>query len=314
MGREGFVGSIFGTAIRLLRRMGGHDAELAALKSKSDKYKKYYDEIYQQNYTLEKKIEKLKQHVPPQHPKFGTLLADFGNRQVYSASLDLVKSISVWDKQRAFRRHRAQAIAKDKMKSEIGPGFAGCITIFEFQDTGLTGILDGQHRIGAQQIMSSAGVLDPTEKNILLEVFPVPHGKQAEIIFKEINKAEPVRSIDLPSDENKDSISSVNTAVEQLFQRFPLMFKPSSRCRAPHVHIDSLRDEIFQADICSRYTLRDSEALMHWIMNQNNTLSTLSENQWIERYPGKIGVNFHRALAKAKKNDFFLGMDKLWIN
>ena len=65
-----------------------------------------------------------------EHPILGRAIEDLGYKAVYSTSIQILKSIPVWERQRAYRHERAKAMAIDKLKrKEIG--LPGVITLFE---------------------------------------------------------------------------------------------------------------------------------------------------------------------------------------
>jgi hypothetical protein len=99
------------------------------------------------------------------------------------------------------------------------------------------------------------------------------------------------------------------------------------------VHIDTLRDELHRAQIVSRLRLKDSAALLDWLLKQNSSLQQHRDTLWegavvgpgekLEEGSGKgknegekgskKGDKKRTALDKAITNGFYLGMDKRWI-
>jgi hypothetical protein len=84
------------------------------------------------------------------------------------------------------------------------------------------------------------------------------------------------------------------------------MFKPSANCRAPHVNVDALRDELHRARAVDRLAVQSADELLSWLLRENNRLSERPASEW----GAKAGA---KALAKAEANKFFLGMDSSWI-
>ena len=74
--------------------------------------------------------------------------------------------------------------------------------------------------------------------------------KAIKSLFVEINKAEPVKLVDMPEGGASASENMILTeAAEELRRRYSAMFKPSQACRPPHLNVDNLRDEMHQASL-----------------------------------------------------------------
>jgi hypothetical protein len=84
------------------------------------------------------------------------------------------------------------------------------------------------------------------------------------------------------------------------------MFRPSPNCRAPHVNVDTLRDELYTARAVSRIGAQSASQLLAWLLRENERLRVRKAEEW----GGKVNA---KALAKAADNRFFLGMDTNWI-
>lgn len=203
------------------------------------------------------------------------------------------------------------------------------------------GVLDGQHRIGAIRLLVEQGLMDP-ETPVLTEVFSINTQKEAAKLFREINQAEPVKLVDIPEDEEFDGSSScggdadsaactealavenaiassrvlkkeiIDGAVNQLVAQYPDMFKPSSRCRKPHLNIDNLRDELYQSNILETIGLTTDEELYQWMEARNTELQNLDMQQW---YSGAktITNTMEKAYSKSLHHKFFLGMGYGWL-
>lgn len=163
-------------------------------------------------------------------------------------------------------------------------------------------------------------------QRILVEVYPQPTHEDknneddensttnssslhAQEIFLEINKAEPVKLVDLPGTHlSQGDRKTINYGAQRLQERYPEMFSNSSRCRAPHLHLDNLRDALFASEVIKRHNLKSPKALVTWLMQQNELLK--------EKYTSDDGkkekVN-PTALKKAIKYDFYLGLDSSWL-
>ena len=147
---------------------------------------------------------------------------------------------------------------------------------------------------------------------VLVEVFKA-HDPQhdddtwAEELFTEINKAEPVKLVDMPGIAKVIDRRVITVASNQLLESYPDMFKPSQRCRPPHLNIDNLRDAIFAAGILSKYEITSPKALLEWMLDQNMELATEYES-------GNRSYNVSKnAIEKAKRYQFYLGLDSTWL-
>lgn len=170
--------------------------------------------------------------------------------------------------------------------------------------------MDGQHRVGMMSLMLENSTSDVDLSNILVEVYPqhVDHGdNHAENLFAEINKAEPVKLIDMPGVAKVSERNIISNAAERLLNKFPGMFSDSQRCRAPNLNIDNLRDEIFAAKILTRHNIKSGAALEKWMLAQNELLQEKLSNS------EELGKSFSdNQLQKANENKFYLGLDKSW--
>ena len=258
------------------------------------------------------------------HPILGTPLVDLGYKRIHTVSARCLASIPVWEKQRVYRHDRAKAMALDKVKS-AHTGLPGIITLHEAPD-GQLAILDGQHRVGMMAIleeklksgrMDAESVFDIDLDTVLIEVFPhrnpETYPKHAEDIFVEINKAEPVKLVDLPGVAKVADRKIINGAAESLNTSFPEMFKPSTRCRAPHLNLDNLRDALFSSDVLKRHSLKSDKALVDWMMEKNAELAKEFAAQGANGSRAASKSVSKSALAKAEKFNFFLGLDSTWL-
>lgn len=91
-------------------------------------------------------------------------------------------------------------MADDKLKT-LNLGFPGVLGIHEGQD-GRLSILDGQHRVGMfDRLSKKKNAASDLLQKVLVEVYPQleHHGENhAQELFLEINKAEPIKLVDLP--------------------------------------------------------------------------------------------------------------------
>eukprot|EP00977_Amphora_coffeiformis_P016798 scaffold5317_cov160-Amphora_coffeaeformis.AAC.6 len=198
-------------------------------------------------------------------------------------------------------------MATDKMNT-LHLGLPGVICLFEDKD-GQLSVLDGQHRIGMMKILLEKEV-DIDLERVLVEVYPAPaDGKEedaseyASEIFTEINKAEPVKSVDIFATKGDRKI--LVGGVEALKERYTAMFSPSLKCRPPNVNVDNLRDGIFAANVLKSNNIKTPKALYEWLLKQNQALKVVY-NGPEQKFPVKVN---EKALQKALKNDFYLGVD-----
>ncbi len=200
------------------------------------------------------------------------------------------------------RAAQAEAISRAK-HHDASLGLPGVVTLYELpggapsasstaaaagaappDSARFRAILDGQHRVGALRLLSrgaaapamsaSADAASSPWERVLVEVYPLASEAAAASLFTEINSAQPVLLVDLPTAAggapaaDKGALEgaagalagALRSAALRCFRvrvltcvcvcaaaRFPAMFKPSVACKAPHCNIDSLRDKLFQA-------------------------------------------------------------------
>ena len=250
------------------------------------------------------------------HAILGPALVDLRYKRVHLVSAKQLSAIPIWEHQRVYRHDRAKVMAKDKLKS-LPLGFPGIISLHEATD-GTLSILDGQHRVGMLTLLLEK-LQDDDDKGqlleqILVEVFPESTGtiNHAKDLFTEINKAEPVKLVDMPGVAKFNDRRIITAASLSLADMYPDMFKPSQRCRPPHLNLDNLRDAIFASKVVERLEVAKDTALVDWLMEQNAFMR--------ERYTGKGAKDdivtktiSETALRKAVKFDFYLGLDLTWL-
>ena len=148
-------------------------------------------------------------------------------------------------------------------------------------------------------------------ERVLVEVFPsqIEHDEelQTKEIFLEVNKAEPVKLVDLPGVAKAKDRKIINEVAERLRNNFPDMFSESQRCRVPHLNVDNLRDALFASKIIEKHSLKTTKALEEWIMERNDLLATEFQE---ETSRNSVSLN---ALKKAEKFQFYLGLDSGWL-
>jgi len=148
-------------------------------------------------------------------------------------------------------------------------------------------------------------------EKILVEVFPALNDQREEAhakeIFLEVNKAEPVKLVDLPGVAKASDRKIINEVADRLHDGFPQMFSDSQRCRSPHLNIDNLRDALFGSNIIQKHSLKTSKSLEDWIVEQNELLVSKFKE---EENRKSVSEN---ALKKADKFRFYLGLESHWL-
>ena len=117
-----------------------------------------------------------------------------------------------------------------------------------------------------------------------------------ELLFAEVNKAEPVKLVDLVAKPAQRNV--IDVAVTKLHEDFPDMFSSSQRCRVPHVNVDNLRDALFAANL--HKDIGTGNALYKWLLEQNEELG-----KEYEKDPTSVSAS---AWKKAAKFGFYLGL------
>ncbi len=213
------------------------------------------------------------------------------------------------------------------------------VNLFKKGLDGELSIIDGQHRVGMLAILdakkaasASASASATTSATtsikedgnhqlnldeILVEVFPqkpTSPPSHAQDLFVEINKAEPVKLVDMPGVAKKTDRKVINDAATYLSDTYPEMFKPSQRCRPPHLNIDNLRDAIFASGLLKKHNIKSKTALLKWILEKNAELGK-KYAAGSEKGGGASASGLNKtALEKARKFNFYLGLDMTWLH
>jgi hypothetical protein len=257
------------------------------------------------------------------HPILGPCVLDLGYKRLHVVKAHSLAAIPVWEKQRIYRHDRARTMAADKLKT-LHLGMPGVIGLYENSD-GKLFILDGQHRVGMFTILE--GMKKDATNNflekIVVEVYTkTPPSEESHVdastdldsihakeIFLEINKAEPIKFVDIPGVVKGSDRKMLNDAVDQLHDEFTEMFRTSTKCHPPHVNIDNVRDALFAANVISRHKMKSTKHLFDWLIDQNDLLAQKYNNNG-----GKTDESSHatKALEKAVKYNFYLGLESSW--
>jgi hypothetical protein len=281
------------------------------------------------------------------HPTFGALLRDFGYKKVYAMPAGRLadkSAVRVYEQQRAFRSDRAVTIADRKAADkfavpgvislaegtartrdgdgsarEPASGARGALAEFFRGPERSVSILDGQHRVGAIEILLRRGVIRDTDE-VLVEVFPDVSDAKAAELFTEINAAQPVRFVDMPGVVAPEMKWALEGAAGALKNKYPAMFSESARCKIPNVNLDALREQLHEAEVARRFGLRTESDFTAWMGAENARLAGRSEKQWLRLRPkrgrGSAGSKeaYLKALAKAREHGLFLGMCETWLD
>ena len=111
----------------------------------------------------------------------------------------------------------------------------------------------------------------------------------------------------------------IDEVTDILLLKYPEMFKPSQRCRPPHLNVDVFRDDIYQSSMIPKLSLKNAAELEKHLMLLNNKFANLTGEQWDDLAvresggKGEKSKTFDTALKKAKEYNFFLGMSKSWL-
>ena len=254
------------------------------------------------------------------HPTLGEKLVDLGYKKMYLTNVSSLARAPIWEKQRILRPDRAARIALSKVQSGRASSFIGVITLFEDKKSGRIGIVDGQHRAAAYLLLSQQGHVNGIDRKVVVDVFSTESDEEVAALFKEINSAEAIRLIDMPGEGASEQLKELlDAATDQLTEIFAEMFKPSLRCKPPHLNVDVFRDDVFQSEIITRKNIKTSAALIEYIAVINNTLAKRSDDQWEQilitnglfKSKGKL---MDQAIKKARTHNFFLGLDSTWMN
>jgi hypothetical protein len=155
---------------------------------------------------------------------------------------------------------------------------------------------------------STSGISGTTTVDTTTTDAPVPSSSYAKELFNVINSAVPVKYIDTPDVATAVEKDPINDATEALMSRYPKMFKVSHRCKIPHLHVDTLRNDLFEANVMRSFKLSSSEDLLGFLVKQNDKMSS----RVLGRGKNRIEVS-DAVKKKCADNGLFLGVDKSWM-
>ncbi len=249
--------------------------------------------------------------------EFGTLLQRMPTSNVYLiSSAVLARNMPVWYLQRPVDSERVHEIVQTLERRSEAPWLPGVISCFQLTSTGDSGtggaarrrmsvgtiqthgVIDGQHRLIACNTWHLKG---GKPVPLLVQVYRLQHADEIKQLFLELNKAESIQEVDLPDSLAPPVRLIIQKAVQALQEQYPAMFKPSARCRAPHVNAAVLRDQIFQSRARQLGKISSASSLLSLIQAANSRLAQRKDSDW--------PVRLRAALKKAKLHDFFIGLD-----
>jgi|TARA_B100000795_G_scaffold20189_1_gene13493 hypothetical protein len=127
-------------------------------------------------------------------------------------------------------------------------------------------------------------------------------------VFTDINMSEPVKLLDLPNAIETKEKEILDDAVHNLKSTYKTMFKPTSTCRAPHVHMDTMRENLFEFGVVRQIKADTSEELYNFLVQENQGLAKMKPERWMALRGRSSEKAVLKALVKAKKYKFWLGM------
>ena len=109
----------------------------------------------------------------------------------------------------------------------------------------------------------------------------------------------------MPSSDSRDELrrDAVDAAAEHLRCAYPSMFSASSRCLRPHLNVDTLRNTLYKSEVCGGS--EDWKRIAAWMARCNERLGA-DARRW------KSARKKSKAVEKAEKNGFWLGMSEEW--
>ena len=75
----------------------------------------------------------------------------------------------------------------------------------------------------------------------------------------------------------------IDAAAEALRDRHAEMFKPSDKCRTPHMNLDNLRDELYQSGIVERKGFKTGDELLWWMLEKNAQMGEVPDDEWVPK-------------------------------
>lgn len=106
----------------------------------------------------------------------------------------------------------------------------------------------------------------------------------------------------------------ITAAVDELSTKYSVMFKPTSRCRPPHLNVDVLRDDLFRAEFLNKHKISSADQLLAKLLEINSKLGIKYAVDNLNQNDTPKSKTTEQAEAKAKNNNFYLGLaDRSWL-
>ena len=257
------------------------------------------------------------------HPIYGKLLCDLGFKKLYLASArSVINNIPIWHLQRPCDKSRIAEIVRVKKNNLV---FPGCISVFEiigveqprFDIPQNRGIFDGQHRVYAASEILNDKNASVTDFQFTLEIFPVNTNDEVKDLFLELNKSERVQEIDLPDVIAPSDKGIIDGSINHISRKYRQMFKPTQRCRKPHLNRDYIRNEIHQTKMIKRYNINNVTDMINLLEQINAYIGNFIIKKEQDVYDESFLLNItctERAKKKAKEYKFYLGLTKDWLH
>lgn len=233
-----------------------------------------------------------------------------------ASARQLAANVPVWHLQRRPNAARVAAITATLRARAPTPWLPGVITCFHMPGRGrrasigtaqTAGVVDGQHRLLACKALFAEAGASPDGDHLLdvpllVHVHAVAGDAGVKALFLELNKAESVPEVDLPDALAPPAKVAIDAAVGALADAFPGMFKPSARCRPPHVHGDSLRNALHRSGVVAALGTPSPARLKALLLAASARLGQRPAEVWPAKLRG-------RPLAKARAAGLWLGLD-----
>jgi hypothetical protein len=171
-------------------------------------------------------------------------------------------------------------------------------------------------RLAALKLLADTGIVSKDTNYVLVEVFKLEKESEAKSLFLEINSAQPVKLIDMPEGvgAHPHIKNIIDGAITDLTKAYPSFFKISLNPKLPHVNVDNLRDSLYQHHIVERHDLKSPQDLVAWLRHANETLGRKQDKEWKRVFKGRNQDAVDKAIAKARKGGFYLGLDHTWLS
>lgn len=130
--------------------------------------------------------------------------------------------------------------------------------------------------------------------------------EEQNIVAKSKPSSKPKKNVTVSLEADRTLITE---AMESVRQQYPDMFKPTSRCKIPHVNIDVLRDDLFNASVLRVRRFASVLEFVAQLQLINGHLKVKYAQLASEKDVDKevFTKSFQTALAKAQKYEFYLG-------